>query len=195
MPAGALVASLLLLRRIKHSLPAADTALLSHPVLGLVNLTALEIMNHFPLQYGVFGVTDFNILYLKLEETMGCKYQFADFASRFRLIFAQFASNNQSISELQQCNILCRSIASHVDLVKAQDSFFNLFPDPNLRTFAALVAHITIHTLNFSQPKSDLGYTATAIAGTDSEGDGFGLAMAAAADARFATNCGDLRKD
>ena len=163
------VASLLLLRRIKLSLPAADTALLSHPVLGLVNLTALEIMNHLRLQYGVFRVTDFNILYLKLEETMGCKSQFADFASRFRLIFAQFASNNQPISELQQCNFLCRSIASHADLVKAQDSFFNLFPDPNLRTFAALVAHITIHAPNFSRTTSDLGYTATAIAGTDND--------------------------
>ena len=165
------VASLLLLRRIKLSLPAADTALLSHPVLGLVNLTALEIMNHPRLQYGVFRVTDFNILYLKLEETMGCKSQFADFASRFRLIFAQFASNNQPISELQQCNFLCRSIASHADLVKAQDSFFNLFPDPNLRTFAALVAHITIHAPNFSRTTSDLGYaaTATALANSDSE--------------------------
>ena len=137
------VAALLLLRRIKLSLPTADTAQLRHPVLGLANLTSLEIMNHLRLQYGLFRVTDFNILYLKLEETMGCESQFADFASRFRLIFAQFASNNQPISELQQCNFLCRSIASHADLVEAQDTFFNLFPDPNTRTFLALVAHIT----------------------------------------------------
>ena len=39
-------ASLLILRRLKLSLPSADIALLSHPILGLANTSSLEIMNH-----------------------------------------------------------------------------------------------------------------------------------------------------
>ena len=86
--------------------------------------------------------------------------QFADFASRFRLIFAQFATNNQPISQLQQCTFLSRAIAAHPDLVKAQDTFYNVFPDPNARTFAAFVAHLTIHAPNFATTTADFGYAA-----------------------------------
>lgn len=137
-------ASLLILRRLKLSLPPADIALLSHPILGLANTTSLEIMNHLRRQYGTFRATDFAELYLELEEKMTATSTFVDFASRFRLIFAQFEVNNQSISQLQQCLYLSRAIAAHSDLVKAQDTYFQLFPDPSARTFANLVAHITL---------------------------------------------------
>jgi hypothetical protein len=153
-------ASLLILRRLKVSLPPADIALLSHPILGLANTTSLEIMNHLRRQYGTFRATDFAELYLELEEKMTSTSTFVDFASRFRFIFAQFEVNNQSISQLQQCLYLSRAIAAHSDLVKAQDTYFQLFPDPRARTFAELVAHITLHAPNYVSTSADYGYTA-----------------------------------
>ena len=155
-------ASLLILRRLKLSLPTADIALLSHPILGLANTSSLEIMNHLRQQYGTFRATDFATLYLELEEKMTSTSTFVDFASRFRFIFAQFEVNNQAISQLQQCLYLSRAIASHSDLVKAQDTYFQLFPDPRARTFADLVAHITLHAPNYVSTSADYGYTAAA---------------------------------
>ena len=93
------------------TLPKADKQLLSHPVLELANLQHLPIMNHRRTQYGIFRATDFQNLYIQLEEKMTTGSDFNVFASRFCLIFAQFDTNNQPISQLQQCTFLARAIA------------------------------------------------------------------------------------
>ena len=153
-------ASLLLLKRLKTSLPTSDRQLLSHPVLGLANIQHLEIMDHLRTQYGIFRATDFQNLYIELEAKMPTGADFSEFASRFRLIFAQFAINNQSISQLQQCTFLARAIAPFPHLVKAQDTYFQRVPDPSARTFADLVSHIAIHAPNFHSTAADFGYVA-----------------------------------
>ena len=53
-----------------------------------------------------------------------------------------------------------RAIASHSDLVKAQDTYFQIFPDPSAWTFADLVANITLHAPNNVSTSADYGYTA-----------------------------------
>ena len=94
---------------------------------------------------------------------------FADCSSRFRLIFAQFDCNHQPISQLQQCNYISRAIAAHPHLVKAQDTYFQLCPDPTNRTFAAMVAHISLHAPNFAPTSADFGYSAATTAPSTTE--------------------------
>ena len=107
-------------------------------------------MTHLRTQYGIFRATDFANLYIDLEAKMGNSSDFTDFSSRFRLIFAQFETNNQPISQLQQFTLLSRAIAPFSHLVKAQDTYFQSVPDPSARTFGALVAHISLHAPNFT---------------------------------------------
>ena len=75
-----------LLRRIKLTLPSSDQNFLSHPVLGLVNFTTLELMDHLRQQYGTFHATDFANLTLQLQQKMPAGSNFADNASKQRLI-------------------------------------------------------------------------------------------------------------
>ena len=97
-------------------------------------------MNHLRRQYGTFRATDFAELYLELEEKINSTSTSVDFASRFRFIFAQFEVNNQPISQLQQCLYLSRAIASHSDLVKVQDTYFQIFPDPSAADYGYTAA-------------------------------------------------------
>jgi hypothetical protein len=60
----------LLLRRIKLTLPLSDRNFLSHPVLGLVNFTTLQLMDHLRQQYGTFRATHFAHLTLQLKQKM-----------------------------------------------------------------------------------------------------------------------------
>ncbi len=85
-------ASLLLLKRLKMTLPRADKQLLIRLVLELANARHLET------QYGIFRATDFQNLNIELEAKIATGADFSVFASRFRRIFAQFEVNNQSIS-------------------------------------------------------------------------------------------------
>ena len=156
-------ASLLLLRRIKLTLPPADVNLLSHPILGLVNFSALSLMEHLRQQYGTFQATDFALLFHQLEEKVTSATDFSTVAARFRLVFEQFSAHNQPISELQQCSYLSNAIEHVPHLVKTQDTYFQRFPDPTNRRFLQLVNHITLHAPNFVQTSADLGYVASAI--------------------------------
>jgi hypothetical protein len=60
----------LLLKRIKLTPPLSDRNVLSHPVLGLVNFTTLQLMDHLRHQYGTFRATDFANLTLQLQQKM-----------------------------------------------------------------------------------------------------------------------------
>ena len=69
-------AASLLLRRIFLTLPAADNNLLSHPILGLVNFSAFALMEHLRMTYGTFQATDFQQLYLHLEQIVSSATDF-----------------------------------------------------------------------------------------------------------------------
>ena len=117
-------------------------------------------MTHLRTQYGIFRATDFANLYIDLEAKMGNSSDFTDFSSRFRLIFAQFETNNQPISQLQQFTFLSRAIAPFSHLVKAQDTI--LIPAP---ARLELWWHIFRFTPPISLPtSSDTEYAAPAIA-------------------------------
>ena len=155
-------AALLLLRRLKLTLPIADINLLSHPILGLVNYSAFQLMEHLRQTYGTFQATDFNKLYLALDHKITSTTDFPTLAAKFRLIFEQFSANNQPLSELQKCNYLSNAIAAIPHLVKTQDTFYHLHPLPQDRQFLQLIHHIAVHAPNFVPTASDLGYVAAA---------------------------------
>ena len=155
-------AALLLLRRIKLTLPAADNNLLSHPVLGLVNFSAFALMEHLRMTYGNFQATDFQQLYLHLEQKISTTTDFPTLAANFRLIFEQFSAHNQPLSELQKCTYLANAISGFPHLVKAFDTYSNLHPLPEDRQFLELATHITIHAPNFAPTTADHGYVASA---------------------------------
>ena len=154
----------LLLKRIKLTLPLADRNFLSHPVLGLVNFTTLQLMEHLRHQYGTFRATDFANLTLQLQQKMPAGSDFADIASKQRLIFAQFATNAQPLSELQQCQFLSSAISPHPHLVKARDLYYQNQPEPALQTFAALTAYVTLHSPNLLVTSADFGFSSQATA-------------------------------
>jgi hypothetical protein len=154
----------LLLRRIKLTLPSSDRNFLSHPVLGLVNFTTLELMDHLRMQYGTFRATDFANLTLQLQQKMPAGSDFNDVASKQRLIFAQFATNAQPLSELQQCQFLSAAISPYPHLVKARDLYYQHQPEPALQTFANLTAYVTLHSPNLLVTSADFGFSAQATA-------------------------------
>lgn len=162
-------AAALLLQHIKDSLPPADSNLLSHPVLGLVNFSSLELMEHLRQQYGTFQTTDYSLLYLQLEQKISATMDFPTLAAKFRLIFEQFSAHNQPLSELQKCTYLSTAIASVPHLVKTQETFFHLHPNPQDRQYLQLAQHISLHAPNFMPTTSDLGYVASATSQTPSE--------------------------
>ena len=137
---------------------------LSHPVLGLVNFTTLELMDHLRMQYGTFRATDFANLTLQLQQKMPAGSDFADVASKQRLIFAQFATNAQPLSELHQCQFLSAAISPYPHLVKARDLYYQHQPEPALQTFANLTAYITLHSPNLLVTSADFGFSAQATA-------------------------------
>ena len=155
-------ASALLLKRLKISLPIADRNMLNHPVLGLVNFTTLQIMDHLRSQYGIFRATDFANLTSELETKMLPTSSFDDVSSRQKLIFAQFAEHGQPISELRKCQYLTTSIQHIPHLSKARDLYFQHQPEPSLQTFSQLVAHITVHAPNIVSTIADLGFAGAA---------------------------------
>ena len=114
-------ASELLTQSLKDVIPQSDRDLLSDPILGLLQYLSLQIMDHLRTQYGVFRATDFLQLISQLEQKVSPSADFSDVASKHRLIFSQFATNGQPISEPQQCQYLSNTIASQPHLVKARD--------------------------------------------------------------------------
>ena len=61
-------ASELLTQSLKDVIPQSDRDLLSDPILGLVQYSSLQIMDHLRTQYGVFRATDFLQLISQLEQ-------------------------------------------------------------------------------------------------------------------------------
>jgi hypothetical protein len=56
--------------------------------------------------------------------------------SKQRLIFAQYATSAQPLSELQQCQFLSAAISTHSHLVKARDLYYQHQPEPALQTLS-----------------------------------------------------------
>ena len=155
-------ASELLTQSLKDVIPQSDRDLLSDPILGLVQYSSLQIMDHLRTQYGVFRATDFLQLISQLEQKVSPSADFSDVASKHRLIFSQFATNGQPISEPQQCQYLSNTIASQPHLVKARDLYFQQQPETRLQTFAALLTYITTHAPNIIATAGTGGYSAQA---------------------------------
>ena len=156
------VAVLLLTRRLKDALPASDRNELSDPILGMGQLTALQLMTHLRTQYGTLTSEDFKVLHAQLTHKLDSATNFTGFAADQRFIFQQLAAYGQPIPELQKCDFLRNGTCHLFPVQKAIDSYLTAHPHTANQTFNNLVAHITLHSPNFSQSTGDMGYTAAA---------------------------------
>lgn len=155
-------AVLILTRRLKDALPAADRNELSDPVLGMGQLSALNIMDHLRAQYGTLTTEDYKNLHAQLSHKLDSAADFTGFAAGQRFIFQQLAAYGQPIPELQKCDLLRTSTCHLFPIQKAVDSYLTAHPHTAQQTFNNLVAHVTLHAPNFSKSAGDLGYTASA---------------------------------
>ena len=155
-------AVLLLTRRLKDALPASDRNELSDPILGMGQLTALDLMTYLRTQYGTLTSEDYKALHAQLSHKLDSATNFTGFAADQRFIFQQLAAYGQPIPELQKCDFLRSGTCHLFPVQKAIDSYLTAHPHTANQTFQNLVAHITLHSPNFSQSAGDMGYTASA---------------------------------
>lgn len=157
---------LLLTRRLKESLPTANGNELSDPILGMGQLTSLAIMAHIRTQYGTLTSEDYKHLYIQLNQKLDSATSFSGFAADQRFIFQHLAAQGQPVPELQKCDFLrtLRTGTAHLlPIHNAIDLYLTDHPLIATQTFASLVAHTSLHALNFTQVTADMGYTAAAI--------------------------------
>ena len=93
-------AVLLLTRRLKDALPSSGRNEISDPILGMGQLTALDIMTHLRTQYGTLTSEDYKALHAQLSHKLDSATNFTGFAADQRLIFQQLAAYGQPIPEL-----------------------------------------------------------------------------------------------
>ena len=72
------------------SIPAADLVVLQDPFFGLLNVTALTIMNHVTILHGTRNQTDFAHLRAQLLVTMTSRDSVQDFIGSHQLLHDQF---------------------------------------------------------------------------------------------------------
>ena len=94
------------LRILKNSiiigLPEADKNELGDPSFGLVLISYLQILNHLRERYGTFLASDFDSFRTELDTKIGTR-TFPELAANHRFFHVQFASANQSLSEVDKC--------------------------------------------------------------------------------------------
>ena len=156
----ATTAVLLLTRRLKDALPPADRNELSDPILGMGRIDSLAIMAHLRTQYGTLTSEDYKLLYSQLALKLDSAMNFTGFAADQRFIFEQLAAQGQPVPELQKCDFLRTGTSHLLPIQKAIDSYLTANPRAATQNFATLVEHITLHSPNFAQTTSDMGYTA-----------------------------------
>ena len=153
-------ASQALNRRLKDSLPLVDVNQLSHPVLGLSQVTSLHIMNHLRDRYGTLRAADYPAINMSLETRLLPEEDYLELASQHRLLHVQLADNNQAVSELRKVDYLINAIKHVVPLLRAYELYVQHEPAPHRQSFAALVTHLETHVPNFLTTSADMGYAA-----------------------------------
>lgn len=163
-PKNSMVATgvLLLTRRLKDVLPAADRNELSDPILGMGQVNSLAIMTHFRTQCGMLTSQDYKLLYIQLTQKLDTAMNFSGYAADQRFILEQLAAQAQPVPELQKCDYLRTGSAHLLPIEKAINSYLTAHPRTATQTFATLVEHIILHAANFSQTSLNVGYTAAA---------------------------------
>ena len=149
-------AVLLLTRRLKDALPSSDRNELSDPILGMGQLTALDLMTHLRTQYGTLTSEDYKSLHAQLSHKLDSATNFTGFAADQRFIFQQLAAYGQPIPELQKCDFLRSGTCHLFPVQKAIDSYLTAHPHTANQTFHNFVAHNTLHSPNFSQSAGDM---------------------------------------
>ena len=120
------------LRRLKYlllaSIAPADLVVLHDPLFGLLNITALTIMNHLTILHSTRNQTDFAHLCAQLLTTITSRDSVQDFIGSHQLLHDQFAESNQPLSELDKCHHLREAVQTQVHVQHAIDSYLVAHP-------------------------------------------------------------------
>lgn len=134
------------LRRLKElliaSIPPVDLVALHDPVFGLLNVSALTIMNHVTMLHGTRNQTDFAHLRAQLPLAMNSKDTVQDFIGAHQLLHDQFAESQQPLSELDKCHHFREAVKTQAHIQHAIDSYLVATPLVGDQTFQALTAHV-----------------------------------------------------
>lgn len=153
------------LRRLKSlllaSITPADLVVLHDPLFGLLNVTALTIMNHVTILHGTRNQTDFAHLRAQLLTTMTSRDTVQDFIGSHQLLHDQFAESNQPLSELDKCHHFREAVQTQAHVQHAIDSYLVAHPLVGDQTFVALTTHVLQQAPNFAPTVASMGYSAS----------------------------------
>ena len=153
------------LRRLKclllASIAPADLVVLHDPLFGLLNITALTIMNHLTILHGTRNQTDFAHLRAQLLTTMTSRDSVQDFIGSHQLLHDQFAESNQPLSELDKCHHFREAVQTQAHVQHAIDSYLVAHPLIGDQTFLALTTHVLQQAPNFAPTVASMGYSAS----------------------------------
>jgi hypothetical protein len=153
------------LRRLKSlllaSIAPADLVVLHDPLFGLLNITALTIMNHVTILHGTRNQTDFAHLRAQLLTTMTSRDSVQDFIGSHQLLHDQFAESNQPLSELDKCHHFREAVQTQAHVQHAIDSYLVAHPLVGDQTFITLTTHVLQQAPNFAPTVASMGYSAS----------------------------------
>ena len=134
------------LRKLKAMLIAsiqpADLVVLHDPSFGLLNVTALTIMNHITVLHGTRNQTDFAHLRAQLLISMTSQDSVQDFIGVHQLLHDQFADSQQPLSELDKCHFFREAVKTQAHIQHAIDSYLVAHPLVERQLFGAVTAHV-----------------------------------------------------
>jgi hypothetical protein len=131
-----------------NSIPAEDISELSIPIYGISCRSFREIHAHITNKYSVLTPADFLIIHARLRRPKTAVQSFAEVASIHRELHETMALARQPLSELDKCNFYTEAIENDPSGDYATQLYTQLQPFLLQRTFAALVAHVTMHAPN-----------------------------------------------
>ena len=144
------------------SIPPADLVVLHDPFFGLLNVTALTIMNHVTILHRTHNQTDFAHLCAQLLVTMTSRDSVQDFIGSHQLLHDQFYESQQPLSELDKCHHFREAVRTQAHVQHAIDSYLVANPLVGEQTFLALTTHVLQQAPNFAPTIASLGYSANA---------------------------------
>ena len=153
------------LRRLKQSplasITPADLVVLHDPLFGLLNVTALSIMEHVTILHGTRNQTDFAHLRAQLLSTMTSQDSVQDFIGSHQLLHDQFAESHQPLSELDKCHHFREAVQSQIHVQHAIESYLVAHPLVGDQILLALTIHVIQQAPNFAPTVASMGYCAS----------------------------------
>jgi hypothetical protein len=131
-----------------NSIPDEDISELSHPIYGIGTISLQDIHAHITARYSVLTADDFHTIHTRLRSPKTALQSYAGVASLHRELHATMALAQQPLSELDKCKFYTEALQHDPPGAYATQLYTQMHPLLLHRTFATLVAHVTLHAPN-----------------------------------------------